>query len=117
MNDRWINAHRSWRSTSAYLLAGEDAMLFRAPLWFTSFHSFIRFSDDFDVRFADRKLARPGSGSTGFDFVHPIEKLVYRHLIATRGLRRELHCRCCSFERPSVSRGSTKANTGPPLRP
>jgi hypothetical protein len=31
MKDRWINAHRSCRSTSAYMLAGEGAMLFRAP--------------------------------------------------------------------------------------
>ena len=38
-------------------------MLFRAPLWLTSFHSFIGFSDDFYVRLAERKLARSSGGS------------------------------------------------------
>ena len=69
-------------------------MLFRASLWLTSFHSLIGFSDNFYVCVAERKLARPGSGSTGFHLVHPVEKLVYGRLIATHGLRRELHRRC-----------------------
>src|SRR5882757_11327450 len=91
MNDRWINAHRSCRSTSAYMLAGEGAMLLRAPLWLASFHSFIGFSDDLYICLAERKLARLSGGSTGFHFVHPVEKLVHCRLIATRSLRRELH--------------------------
>src|SRR5262245_1168761 len=93
MNDRWINAHRSCRSTSAYMLAGEGAILFSAPLCYALFHSLISCSNDFYVCLAQRKLAWLGSGGTGFDFVHPLEKLLHRRLIATRGLRRELHRR------------------------
>src|SRR6266545_4363508 len=70
MNDRWINADRSCRSTFAYMLAGEGAMLFRALCWLTSLHPLIGFSDDFYVCLAERKLARPSGISTGLDFVH-----------------------------------------------
>src|SRR6266550_642918 len=91
-NDRWMNAHRSCRRTSAYTLAGVGAILFLTFFFRVAlFHSFVDRPDDFDIGRADRELARLNAGGTGFDFVNPVEEPTHRRLIAARGLGSELH--------------------------
>src|SRR5207249_617875 len=88
----WMNAQRSCRNRSAYILAGEGTILFRRFLCVALFHSLIGRPEDFDVRSAERKLAR-FNGDTGFDFVNPVEEPTHRSLIAARSLCRKLHRR------------------------
>src|SRR5438034_4123345 len=76
-NDLWMNAQRSCRNRSAYILAGEGTILFRRFLCVALFHSLIGRPEDFDVRSAERKLAR-FNGDTGFDFVNPVEEPTHR---------------------------------------
>src|SRR6266404_3285658 len=73
-NDRWMNAHRSCRNRSAYILAGEGITLFRRFLCVALLHSLIGRPEDFDVGSAERKLNRLNGGGTGFDFVNPVEE-------------------------------------------
>src|SRR5436190_17059590 len=91
-NDRCMNAHKSCRNRSAYMLAGEGAILFPRFLCAAVLHSLIGRPQDFDVRGAERKLAR-FNGDTGFDFVNPVEEPTHRSLIAARSLCRKLHRR------------------------
>src|SRR6476646_6998586 len=94
-NDRWMNAHRSCRRISAYILAGLSAILVLAFfLRVALFHSFVDRADDFDIGFADREMARLKVGGTGFDFVNPVKEPTDRPLIAASGFSSKLHCRC-----------------------
>src|SRR5947208_8407826 len=92
-NDRWMNAHRSCRNRSAYILTGEGAMLFRGFLCVALLHSLISRPENLDVGSAERKLAWLNGRGTGFDFVNPVEEPSHRNLIAARSLCRKLH-RC-----------------------
>src|SRR5215216_3249455 len=92
-NDRWMNAHRSCRRTSAYILAGEGVIILLLKLfWIALFHTVIGRPDDFDVGSTERKLGRLNAGGTGFDFINPVEEPTYRRLIAASGFGSELHC-------------------------
>src|SRR6516164_7287031 len=93
-NDRWVNAHRSCRRISAYILAGVGAILFLIFfLRVALFHPFVDRADDVDIGFADRELARLNVGGTGFDFINPVKEPTDRRLIAASGFGGELHCR------------------------
>src|SRR5271169_5922651 len=84
--DRWMNEDKSCRRTSAYILAGEGAMLACRPFGSAQLHSLIDRPQNFKVGFAERILCRSGLGGTAFDFVDPIEKLRCRLGIAGRSL-------------------------------
>src|SRR5262245_1285998 len=93
-NDRWVNAHRSCRRISAYILARVGAILFLTFFFRVAlFHSFVDRPNDFDIGFADRELARFSVGGTGLDFVNPVEEPTDRSLIAASGFGSKLHCR------------------------
>src|SRR3974390_418801 len=82
------------------MLAGEGAICF---LLIALFHSLVSRSQHFDVRSAERKLGGPNGGSTGFEFVDPVEELVYRPLIAARSFCGMLHSRRLYLRNLSVS--------------
>src|SRR5260221_10893837 len=85
-NERWMNEHKSCRIRSAYMLAGEGAILAPGSVGFAQLHSLIRSPEDFEVGFAERKLRGPGCRSAAFDFIDPIEKFHGSSMVAVGGL-------------------------------
>src|SRR6266403_3741543 len=88
-----MNEHKSCRRTSAYILAGEGAMLARRPFGFAQLHSFVDRAQNFKVGFAQRILCRPGCGGAAFDFIDIIEKFHRSSMLTACGLFGQLHDR------------------------